>query len=345
MSSPTPEPGAPGGAQQPGTSDAQPATEASGSQPLGANASMSDILARMQAMGAENAAAGREPAASASDAAGQPPEAGSPMPDAAGSGSSADAAGPVGFAYPPAVAAPPRKPRARLFAAIGGILAVVVGLGGKILLGLAVAGVGSQVLGSLFGGPFEKLPQSTKDGFEQRLNTALGPDADKLSEKDYADKYNAYLVDGLSRLGDDKLVSEVNVLTVMFDRADTATCAEAARSEWGTTGSTFEVSDKMWALLSQDELVGHIETQVEAVEASAAKAPPQVTVSADQARTPVESVFAAIGDTNNAVLDDLAAGTTRTDAEACGAVKAFHDAELALPGDQLAVVARFTASP
>ena len=331
MSGPTPESGAPESGA-PGASDAQPAEPAT-SQPLGANASMSDILARMQAMGAQ-AAAGDPAGAPAGDAQAAPDTpARLPGPE-----------GPVGYAYPPA-ASPARKPRRGLVAVLAGFFAVIVGVGGKVLLGLAVAGVGSQVLGSLFGGPFEKLPQSTRDGFEQRLNTALGPNADKLSESDYAAKYNNFLVDGLSRLSDDKLVSEVRVLTVMFDRADAATCAETARSEWGSTGNTFQVSDKMWSLLSQDELIAHIETQVEAVEASAAKAPPQVTVSADQARAPVESVFASIGDTDNAILNDLAAGTTRTDAEACSAVKAFHDAELALPSDQLALVARYTASP
>jgi hypothetical protein len=206
-------------------------------------------------------------------------------------------------------------------------------------------GVGGQVLGSLFGGPFEKLPQSTRDGFEQRLNAALGPNADKLSTQEYEDRYQQHLVDGLSRLEDGPLIGELQALAWMFDRADTATCAEAARSEFSSTSATFELSDKMWAQLTQDELIAHIETQVRAIEYSAAGAPAQWTVSADQARPAIDAIFASLDESTNTVLDDLSSGTTHTDAEACTAVRALHDAEIALPQANLALIARYTASP
>ena len=38
-------------------------------------------------------------------------------------------------------------------------------------------------------------------------------------------------------------------------------------------------------------------------------------------------------------------GDGRTDADACSAVRAFHDAEIALSATDLAVLARYTASP
>lgn len=324
MSGPGPEPGSTP-APEPST---QPGTPAGGA-PLAPNASMEDILARVRAMNevpADHAAAGSGPSVSV-------PPAGEASPPGTA----------VGWAAPPPAPARPR--RTGLIAGIAAAFAVLVGVGGKLLLGLAVAGVGGQVLTSLFGGPFEKLPQSTRDGFEQRLNAALGPDADKLSTQAYQDRYDQRLVDGLSRLDDGALIGELQALAWMFDRADTATCAEAARSEFSSTSATFALSDKMWAQLTQDELTAHIETQVRAIEFSAAGSPAQWTITADQARPAVESIFATLGDGTNAILDDLSAGTARTDEEACTAVRALHDAEIALPQADLALIARYTASP
>lgn len=337
MSGPTPEPGS---TPEVGATP-EPSPGSSGVGPVGPNASMADILARMQTLGTTPASAAPEapPDAAATGPAaapaGQPAvePGGQPAPD-----------GPVGWAYPPA-SVPPKRPRGRLIAGIAGIFAIVVGLGAKLLLGLAVAGVGSQVLGSIFGGPFEKLPQATRDGFEQRLNAALGPDAAKLSETDYANRYNALLIDGLPRLEDQPLVKELQYLAEMFDRADTATCAEAARSEFGSTASTFELSDKMWSQLSQDELTGHIDTQIRAIEASAAGSPPQRTVSDAEVSPAIDRIVGSLGDSTNGVLNDLQSGTTRTDDEACSAVRAFHAAEVALPPASLALVARYTGQP
>lgn len=324
MSGPLPEPGS--------TPKPDPSTEAgppAGGSPLAPDASMEDILARVRAMNAtpvDHTASVPPPSVPGV------PSAGSAVPD-----------GPVGWAAPPPSTAKPR--RTGLIAGIAAVFAVLIGVGGKLLLGLAVVGVGGQVLGSLFGGPFEKLPQSTRDGFEQRLNAALGPDADKLSTKDYEARYQQRLVDGMSRLEDGPLIGELQALAWMFDRADTATCAEAARSEFASTSATFALSDRMWAQLTQDELTAHIETQVRAIEYSAAGAPAQWTVTGDQARPAIDSIFATLDDQTNAVLDDLSSGTTRTDEEACTAVRALHDAEVALPQADLALIARYTASP
>ena len=347
MSGPTPEPGSTptpeGGASEP--------PSPAGSGPLPPDASMEDILARVRAL---NAATPEPPPPDATTPGTTAPDGGSvdpaspPVGDALSpSGGMPPAGGlpndPIGWSAPPAQ---PRKPsRGRLIAGIGAAFAVIVGLGGKLLLGLAVAGVGSQVLGSLFGGPFEKLPQATRDGFEQRLNAALGPDADKLSAKEYGDRYNQHLVDGLSRLDDGPLIAELQYLAKMFDRADVAACAAAARSELASTEATFELSDIMWSQLTEAELTAHIDTQVRAIEYSAAGAPAQFTVTEDQAGPAVDAIFAALDAQTNSVLDDLANGTERTDAEACSAGRALHDAEVALPQAQLAIIARFTASP
>ncbi|MBI3752162.1 MAG: hypothetical protein HY263_10980 [Chloroflexi bacterium] len=328
MSGQLPEPGA-----LPGPDPSSEAGAPAGGSPLAPDASMEDILARMRAMGTAPVDPSAEPA---------PPP---PAPPAPGApiGGALPPDGPIGWAAPPRPAAKPR--RTGLLAGIAAAFAVLIGIGGKLLLGFAVVGVGGQVLGSLFGGPFEKLPQSTRDGFEQRLNAALGPDADKLSTKDYEDRYQQRLVDGLSRLEDGPLIGELQALTWMFDRADTSTCAEAARSEFSSTSATFALSDGMWAQLTQDELTAHIETQVRAIESSAAGAPAQWTVTADQAQPAIDSIFATIGDDVNAVLSDLSSGATRTDEEACTAVRALHDAEIALPPADLALIARYTASP
>ena len=328
MSGPGPEPG-----WMPGPDPSTESGTAAGDAPLAPNATMEDILARVRAMNetpvdhSTSGATTPAPPAPASAA----PGAGTTPPEA-----------PVGWAAPPPAARPRRT---GLIAGIAAVFAVLVGVGGKLLLGLAVAGVGGQVLTSLFGGPFEKLPQATRDGFEQRLNAALGPDADKLSTQEYQDRYEQRLVDGLSRLDDEPLIGELQALAWMFDRADTATCAEAARSEFSSTSATFALSDKMWAQLTPDELTAHIETQVRAIEYSAAGTPAQWTVTGDQARPAIDAIFSALGDDTNAVLDDLSAGTTRTDEEACTAVRALHDAEIALPQADLALIARYTASP
>jgi len=300
MSGPTPEP----------ETDGNDPT-APGSEPLPPDATMDDILARVQHLS------------------------GAPGPLEPDLGSEAALA----------VTPPPQKPQRRgLFAAVGGIVAVLIGIGAKVVLSLAVVGVGGQVLSTLFGGPFDRLPSSTRDGFEQRLNAAIGPDAASLSESAYADRYNALLVDGEARLDDAPLMAELTYLDTMFTKADVATCAAAARSELSSTEATFELSDKMWAGLSQAELIAHIETQISAIEAAARKAPAQRTVTADQAASAINHVFGAVGD-QAAVLNDLADGKSRTDDEACGAARALHDAEIALTPADLALLARYSVSP
>jgi hypothetical protein len=295
---------------------------------------MADILARVHAMGTTPGGAEGSPEPPAGVDSGTGSAGGTTVPD-----------GPIGFAYPPP-AAPAKRSRGRLVGGLAGLFAVIVGIGGKILLGLAVATVGGQVLGSIFGGPFEKLPQATRDGFEQRLNAALGPDADKLSEADYSSRYNTRLLDGLSRLDDAPLIAEVRYLAEMYDRADTATCAVAARNEIRSTDASFVLSDKMWSQLTQDELTAHIDTQIRAIEASVAGSPAQHTVTAAEADPAFQAILASLGDADVAVLDDLQGGKARTDDEACNAVRRFHDAEVALPPAELRLEARYVvASP
>jgi Spy/CpxP family protein refolding chaperone len=314
MSGPDPEPGA------------------RGSEPLAPNASIDDILARVEHL-SNTSGSGAEgppndqPASIATETAAEP----APVADGLAAGT-----------VPPPR---PARPRGRLLATAGGILAVLIGIGAKVLVGVAVVGVGGQVLSSVFGGPFDRLPQATRDGFEQRLNTAIGPDASRLSETEYADRYTALVADGESRLGDPPLIAEVTYLTKMYDKADVATCATAARSEFSSTGSSFELNDKMWETLTQAELTNHIETQIAAIEAGAAKAPAQRTVSSDQADAAISRIFNVLTTEQKAILSDLTDSKARTDEEACATARVFHDAEAALAPADLALVARYIASP
>lgn len=320
MSGPVPEPGA------------------RGSEPLAPDASIDDILARVQHL---STASGPEVEATAAE----PPAPVAPSTDVS-DGAAADGEGTGGGwtagTVPPSHAP---RPRRRLLAAGGGILAVLLGVGAKVLIGVAVVGVGGHVLSSVFGGPFDRLPQATRDGFERRLNAAIGPDASKLSETAYADRYNAMVADGESRLEDAPLIAEVTYLTEMFDKSDVPTCATAARSEFSSTGRSFELGDKMWEMLSQTELMNHIETQISAIEAAAAKTPAQRTVSSDQADAAISRIFNVLTTDQKAILNDLTDGKTRTDQEACTTARVLHDAEARLAPADLALLARYIASP
>jgi hypothetical protein len=69
-------------------------------------------------------------------------------------------------------------------------------------------------------------------------------------------------------------------------------------------------------------------------------------VTAAEADPAFQAIVASLADADVAVLDDLQGGTDRTDEEACTAVRAFHDAEAALPPAQLSLEARYVvASP
>jgi hypothetical protein len=101
----------------------------------------------------------------------------------------------------------------------------------------------------------------------------------------------------------------------------------------------------MWNALSQDEYIDHIEIQVQAVEAAARKAPAQRTVLEDDGSAAFEKVWTTMTDEQIAVLDDLNAGTARTDAEACTAIRLLHHGQLALGPADRATVARWVVSP
>ncbi len=230
------------------------------------------------------------------------PPAGAPFASPSGPPPPGQPAAPGGIypagAVPPAPPAPARS-RGRL-AVIGALLVVVLSIGGKLLLGLVTASVVGGALGTMFGGPYEKLPAEQRQQLEQRLDAALGDSLKGLSDTETSKRLDTLITAGLPRLDDAALIEHLRIVTAMLATTDVETCARIARS--AVTGNLDEdAARKAVEGLDTATLGRWIEVNVSAIESQERGAP--------EARTPNETVV-------NTALQSLIGGLTPADAAA-----------------------------
>jgi hypothetical protein len=255
-------------------------------------------------------------------------------------------AGPAwhGQDQPPATAAHAGRKRAAL---VGVIIVAAAAMGAvalKVLTGVLVAGIAAQALTGLFGGPYARLPSDVRNGFEHRVDAAVGDRIEGLSAPQTEARIEALLVDGLPRLDDETLVARLRLQVQALDAADTATCAAFTLSDLGVARPTDEVSMAFIEGLDDASLTRWVEIQVAALEAAGRASPAARTVT-----TEADELIAAVTEMVPAAdLDSIVAltsGASVSDAAACSAGRAIYHGVLALEPDDLAVVARFQVSP
>jgi hypothetical protein len=241
----------------------------------------------------------------------------------------------------PVTPAPKRSRRGiGILAAVGvGLVAAFVKFGIPLLIGAAASGV----LGSVFGGPYGRLPSDQQQAFEQRFNAAIGSRLDGVPDAQRTGKVDAMITSGLPRLADEPLVDKIHLTVKLLTAADEATCARIAR---GTAAGTGDADALLKALEALDVAsIGRwYDINIQAIEAEAASTPVRALDAAEAERI-LGDMIGAFSEAESAQLTALYGTGPATDADACGGMRALYRHIEDLPPADLAVAARYDVSP
>ena len=246
-------------------------------------------------------------------------------------------------AEPITLKAEPRRRRGL----IAGIAAAVIALGAlavKFVIPLVLVTAVGGAIGTVFGGPFEKLPADQKQALEQRFDAAVGDSLKNLSDAETTAKVDAMLTAGLPRLADQELVDKVHLTAKLLNTADVATCATIARATATGKGDTPALTTALNAL-DTPSMGRWFEINVAAIEAQAKGTPPARTVDKAESDRVLGDVFARFSDVESQQIGSLYNGAEASDADACNAFRALYTHIEALPAADLAIAALYDVSP
>lgn len=272
-----------------------------------------------------------------------PPELAGPPPAPAPGGIYAASPGSLDGSGILAPAAPAARNRGR-WAVIGALGVAAAIFIGKIAIGMLTATAVSGVLGGVFGGPFEKLPSDQREQMEKRFDAAVGDDLKGLSDTDIDARVQAMLTGGLPRLEDAPLVERLQLVVKMADAADEATCARVARASSTGTQDPEAVLDALGSLDS-GSIARWYDINLSAIEAMTADAPAPRAADATEAERILGDLVNGLSQDEMTAVSALYNGGTVADADACLAFKTLYGHVVALPGQDVAVMALYDVAP
>lgn len=238
----------------------------------------------------------------------------------------------------------PRR-RGRVAAAGLGLVAIAAALMLKVVIPLALGGVAASAVGSLFGGPWDRLPSDTQSRLEQRFDAAMGDSLKGLSDADRATHLEAMLTSGLPRLDDQTLIRRFQIESASLDATDEKTCAAFAQ-EFVKGHVSTETSRKVLGSLDPQKYGEWIEINLTALEAESKGAPPQHVASRADTDAMSAALLGRVPASHLATMQALdAGGSVVLDAASCSAARAVYDAGLGLDPKTLATLARVEVSP
>jgi hypothetical protein len=250
---------------------------------------------------------------------------------------------------PPAAAWPPppkkRRPMARILLVVGIGAAVLGAIGARLLIGYLAANVAGAAFAGVFGGPWDRLPNDVKSGYEQRLEAAIGNRLDGLSDAAVADQVRRWVSAGFLRLDDTRLVRRLELEIAALGRAERGVCAAFGRQS--ATGQVIdpEVATKLLGSLEQADLIELFGIHLDAMEAELRGSPDPVRVT-DSETTPVVNIL--VGGLDQSELNTLAAisaGQPVTDEDICSAIRSLYENALLLDPASMVIMARLDIQP
>lgn len=239
------------------------------------------------------------------------------------------------------LAAPPKKrPKAAIIGALGIGAALIATVGGKFLLGFLAASVVGSAVSGLFGGPWDRLPSDARNGYQQRLEAAVGNRLDGLSEAAASKKIETWLFAGYLRLDDGRLIRHLELEIEALGRSDEATCAAFGRQSITGTDVSDDTGTKMIGSLQEAALVEWIGLNVDALEAELRGSPDPTSISDAESGPVFDQLIGALGPAEVATFAAVTSGGSATDAEVCTAVRTLYSASLDLDPISKAIMAR-----
>ena len=242
-------------------------------------------------------------------------------------------------------AGPPRRPRGRILGGIGVIAAVVGAIGVKLLIGALAVGVATGAISTFFGGPWNKLPDDVRSAYGQRLQAAVGNRLDGLNSAASTVLIEQWVRGGLIRLEDTTLVRRLDLEVEALGRTDEATCAAFGRQAAAGVQIDHDVGTKFVGSLEQASLVDWIGINVDAIEAEIRGSPSAKRVDDASVTTVIQKMAGSLAPAQLAVFGTVNSGGKASDADLCGAIRAFYGTETGLDPQSRAVIARFDIQP
>jgi len=225
------------------------------------------------------------------------------------------------------------------------LLAIAAALMVKVVVPLVLGGVAASAVGSLFGGPWDRLPSDTQSRLEQRFDAAVGDSFKGLSDTDRATRIETLLRGGLPRLDDQTLIRRLQIESASLDATDEKTCAAFAQ-EFVKGHVTTETSRKVLGSLDTAKYGEWIEINVSAIEAQSKGTPSQRLASQAETEAMSSALLGRVPAQHLATMQALGAGgSTVLDAASCSAARAVYAAGLGLDPQTLATLARVEVSP
>jgi hypothetical protein len=242
----------------------------------------------------------------------------------------------------------PDRPRRRFgrvvwLAGIGA--AVVASLGIKVLVGLLAGSVATTAFGAFFGGPWDHLPSDVRSDYEARLQAAVGDQIKGLPEAQAADRIQAMVRQGLTRVDSQALVRHLTLEVAALDATDVATCAAFGRASISGQTQKADVGQRLVSALDAESYQEYVGINIAGVEAEARQSPPvrPVDPSGDAI---LGRLLAGLPSAQLATLQAMATSSAATsDAAACAVIRSVYDAVVRLSPADLAIVARVDVGP
>lgn len=232
---------------------------------------------------------------------------------------------------------------------IGLVLAIVgAALGAifvKFVLPLILVGAAGQVFDGVFGGPYTRLPDDVRAGFEQRLKAAVGTTLDGQSEAEQSATILAMVAGGLPRLDDGLVGANFRLTAKAIGAVDVASCAAVSRAFVVGGEPPPEPVTAMVNTLSDSELQQWFEIRVSAVEAQARGTPAQVLIDEEAVAPLYDELFEIMDPAHIETIGQIANGQTVEDAPLCTAIRGLYDSVLTLSAEDTTLFARYDVSP
>ena len=253
-----------------------------------------------------------------------------------------------GWAPPTSAAGPPsttgRRPTTIIVGAIGLVAALAVAIGVKVAPFLAAGVLGSALAGA-FGGPWDRLPADVRNGYEQRVESAVGDRLTGLGDAEKASRLEAIIKSGMPRLSDGRLVDRLALQTAALLSTSESVCAAFGRKSIGGQNVDADTAEAMFGSLETDQLVVLVDISVEAIEAEASGAPEPVFASEAEASALIDTIFATMTDADIQTIVAMSGGNPTTDAEVCSAIRSLYGGVNDLDPASQVVMARIDVQP
>ena len=237
-----------------------------------------------------------------------------------------------------------RRPKTIVVGAIGLVAALAVAIGMKVAPFLA-AGVLGTALAGAFGGPWDRLPADVRNGYEQRIESAVGDRLAGLGDAEKASRLESLIKSGMPRLGDGRLVERLGLQTAALMSTSESVCAAFGRKSIGGQAVDADTAEAMFGSLATDQLIALVDISVEAVEAQAFGAPEPVFASEADTTAMFEALFATMAEADIQTIAAMGEGSPATDAEVCSAVRSVYGGVDDLDPSSQVVMARIDVQP